>query len=279
MANFDITPFVDKNSERYALSKRAGTIAGHILRDFLYPQTVSTGDFEFRDGQYSIEQINEGAWRPFDSANEFWGYPECYAWFRQTVTVPASFAGRPVVYELRPADGGWRDHDPQCILFADGRLVQCVDKNHNGALLLDCAKGGEVIEIAVNAYTDVHAWRGQVRMRAALRTMNPLALKLYYDLYTPLEAANLYGADDLARVRIVKALNEACNLLDISDPANIEAFEKSAKAAIAYLDERVYGRFGDITACCVGHTHIDVAWLWRLRQTRDKAGRSFGTVL
>ena len=278
MANFDI-PFVDKNSERYALSKRVGTIAEHILRNFLYPQTVSTGDFEFRDGQYTIEQLEEGTWRSFDSANEFWGYPECYAWFKQTITVPKEFAGQPVVYELRPADGGWRDHDPQCILFADGKLVQGVDKNHNGALLLEQAQGGEVIEIAINAYTDVHAWRGQVRMRAVLRTMNPLALELYYDLATPLETANLYGADDLARVRIVKALNEACNLLDISDPENIEAFEKSAKEAIVYLDEHIYGRFSDITACCVGHTHIDVAWLWRLRQTRDKAGRSFGTVL
>ena len=35
----------------------------------------------------------------------------------------------------------------------------------------------------------------------------------------------------------------------------------------------------DATACCIGHTHIDVAWLWRLRQTREKAGRSFATVL
>ena len=29
----------------------------------------------------------------------------------------------------------------------------------------------------------------------------------------------------------------------------------------------------------LGHTHIDVAWLWRLRQTRDKTSRSFATVL
>jgi alpha-mannosidase len=29
----------------------------------------------------------------------------------------------------------------------------------------------------------------------------------------------------------------------------------------------------------VGHTHIDVAWLWRLKHTREKAQRSFSTVL
>ncbi len=32
-------------------------------------------------------------------------------------------------------------------------------------------------------------------------------------------------------------------------------------------------------ADCVGHTHIDVAWLWDLNQTRHKAVRSFSTVL
>jgi len=280
MGNFDI-PFVDKNSERYALSKRIDTIAEHVRRDYLYPHTVSTGDFEFRDGQYSIEQLSEGQWRPFDSANEFWGYPECYAWFRQTVTVPAEFAGWPVVYELRPADGGWRDHDPQCILFADGKLVQGMDKNHNDALLLDCAVGGEVIEIAINAYTDVHAWRGQVRMRASLRAVNKLAHRLFFDLATPLQAANLYGADDLPRVRLLKKLNTACNMLEISDPADLEAFNTSALAACNYLKKEIFSGEDkcDITASCVGHTHIDVAWLWRLRQTRDKVGRSFGTVL
>ena len=30
---------------------------------------------------------------------------------------------------------------------------------------------------------------------------------------------------------------------------------------------------------CVGHTHIDCAWLWTLRVTEDKAVRSFSTVL
>jgi alpha-mannosidase len=29
----------------------------------------------------------------------------------------------------------------------------------------------------------------------------------------------------------------------------------------------------------VGHTHLDVGWLWRVMHTRDKTGRSFATVL
>ena len=278
MANFDI-PFVDKNSERYVLSKRIDTIADHIKRDWMFPQSVSTGDFMFRDGQYSIEDINKGVWEPFDSENGFWGHKECYCWFKQTVTVPQSFAGFPVVYEFCPDDREWDHHDPQMILFVNGKLVQGVDHNHAYVQVLDCAAGGEVLEIAVNAYTDDHAWEGPVRMRAKLRTLNMIAQEVYFDIATPLMVANLYNQDDLPRVRILKALNEACNLLEMQDRHNTTAFEKGAKKAIAYLKEHLYGRKSDITACCVGHTHIDVAWLWRLRQTRDKVGRSFGTVL
>ncbi|MNZ45298.1 Mannosylglycerate hydrolase [compost metagenome] len=34
-----------------------------------------------------------------------------------------------------------------------------------------------------------------------------------------------------------------------------------------------------VTVTCIGHTHIDVAWLWQLKHTREKCARSFSTVL
>ena len=275
MANFDV-PFVDKNSERYVLSRRVGTICEHIRRDFVFPKSVPTGNFMHRDGQYGIAQLNEGEWNAFDAEKDFWGSPECYCWFRQTVTVPKEFKGMPVVYEVRPYERDWDSADVQYILFVGGKLLQGLDSNHSYARLLECAAGGETFEIALNAYMDDHEWRGPVRMRAVLRTMDDLALALYYDLLTPLKAANVYEADDLPRVKILKALNAACNLLELTP----EGFAESAVAARAYLEKELYsGERSGITASCIGHTHIDVAWLWRLRQTRDKAGRSFATVL
>ncbi len=279
MGNFDI-PFVDKNSERHALSKRVGKIIDHVAATYLYPDSESTGNFEFRDGQNTIENLQEGEWRAFDSENEFWGYPECYCWFRQTVTVPERFAGKPVIYEVTPHERGWRETNPQLILFANGELLQGLDSNHRYVQLLDCAKGGEVFEIALNAYTDPFAWAGPVRMRASLKTVNKLAKRLYFDLATPLEVANLYGADDIARVKLIKTLNTACNMLEMGDESDVAAFDATALEACTYLKKELFsGEESGIVASCIGHTHIDVAWLWRLRQTRDKAGRSFATVL
>ncbi|MCL2107479.1 MAG: glycosyl hydrolase-related protein [Oscillospiraceae bacterium] len=279
MSRTDV-PFVDKNSERYILSRRVATILRHMRERWLFPDSEAAGSFEYRDGQYSIDQLNEGEWKAFDSENGFWGYPECYAWFRQTVTVPERFAGQPVVYEVLPHDREWRQCNPQLILFVNGVALQGMDENHSYALLLDCARGGETFEIAINAYTDAWEWKGPVRMRAALRTLDPLARQLYYDMATPLEVANLHEADDMTRVKLVRALNEACSLLEMSDETDSAAFGRSAREAIALLDREIYSQPNwDVTASCIGHTHIDVAWLWRVRQTRDKAGRSFLTVL
>lgn len=54
------------------------------------------------------------------------------------------------------------------------------------------------------------------------------------------------------------------------------------EAARAYIAKALYEDLaGDDTviATCIGHTHIDVAWWWTVAQSREKAARSFATVL
>ncbi len=271
--------FMDKNSERNMYDRRIEKIISALRDSYYVTGSVELGGFEFREGQYKIEELDQGDWRPFDSQKEFWGYPECYAWFRHSFEVPAEFAGKPVVYEIMPAQRYWNSSSAQFIVYANGEIIQGVDSNHADVRLLDKAKGGEKFDIAINAYTDDWAFDGQAKMQARLKTVDDLVQELVYDLLTPYEVAKLYAADDLPRVDILKTLNDAVNMLDLFDTGR-ENFEKSAKAAIEFLNKELYGKddFGALVSC-IGHTHIDVAWLWRLRQTRDKVGRSFATVL
>ena len=54
------------------------------------------------------------------------------------------------------------------------------------------------------------------------------------------------------------------------------------KNARAYLAKALYQDLAgqdEVIASCIGHTHIDVAWWWTVAQTREKASRSFATVL
>jgi len=271
--------FLDKNSERNMYVKRITRLIDVLRSDYLCTGSVEVNGFRFRDGRYTIEQIDEGEWRDFDSEKDLWGYRECYAWFRHSFEIPAEFAGKPVLYEIMPSQKEWRGGGTQFIVFANGKLLQGVDSNHNSVSLLNRAKGGESFDVCINAYTDDWDFGGKMMMRARIKTYDELVMKLIFDLLTPLEVANLYETDDLPRINIVKSLNDAVNLLDLSTPDRA-AFAASAEAAIALLDREIYGRDTlGVKTSCIGHTHIDVAWLWRLLQTRDKTGRSFATVL
>ena len=277
MSHFD-TRFLDKNSERYMLSKRVAQFLNDIRGERFVTDCEDTGNFLYRDGQYSFADRDKGEWSEFDCDKDYWGYRECYCWFTQTVKVPARFKGQAVYYRIIPYLDAWRVTNPQIIIYCNGKMLQGMDSNHQDVRLLDKAKGGEKLEIYINAHADAREFKAELKMKAQLFTKDDVAVKLYYDLATPLEVANLYDCESLVRVNLVKALNEACNMVDIG-AVNVEDFRKGAAAASKYLEKEVYGKKGEAKAYCVGHTHIDVAWLWRLRQTRDKAGRSFATVL
>ncbi len=270
-------PYSDKNSERRMLSYRCrqikNTLGGRIFTD-----SVRVGGFLFREGQNTIDHVNEGEWVPFGD-DELWGYREQYCWFKHTVKIPDSFKGKRVVYEITPfPDCGWDNSAQQFIFFVNGKQVQGGDENHTFFFLNECAEGGEEYEIALNAYCDDNEYRGSTKLKASLKTFDTEVFGLYYDLDTLLDAANTYNTDDMPRIEIVKEINEACNLLELCTPDYAE-FIASVKAAREYLDKNVFGADSDVTISAIGHTHIDTAWRWRLRQTRDKAGRSFATVI
>ncbi|MBU0510994.1 MAG: alpha-mannosidase, partial [Chloroflexi bacterium] len=83
-----------------------------------------------------------------------------------------------------------------------------------------------------------------------------------------------------ARHHLLTALDEAFKNLDIRTPIG-NAFYESVPQAHAILREGIE-RSGpplDVDITAIGHAHIDVAWLWTLGQTRQKAARTFHNVL
>ena len=80
---------------------------------------------------------------------------------------------------------------------------------------------------------------------------------------------------------MLNVLNDTINLIDLRRPFTKE-YNESLKIANKYIEENFYDKMcghEDMVATCVGHTHIDVAWLWTVAQTREKVARSFSTVL
>ena len=119
MSHFEID-FHDKNNERYMISGRVNQILKDLYSKFVIADSVGTGDFLYRDGQYSIDNLNEGDWAPFKAGEDFWGYRECYCWFKQTVKIPEEFKGHHVLYKLIPYERSWSEVNPQFIIFVNG---------------------------------------------------------------------------------------------------------------------------------------------------------------
>lgn len=279
MRHFDVD-FRDKNGERYQLSKRIAELTEALMANyFVYDTEVLEGVW-FRDGKFTYEQREEGTWLPFDTEHDIWGYADCYAWMKHSFTVPTRFAGRPVYYQILPQEGKkWAWGSPQALLYANGEALQGFDSNHTRTRLLDCAQGGEHYEMLLNLYAGGRDYEGKIGTRLRLLSVDDEVEKLYWHLRTPLEVANLKEPDELARIHLLQTLNEAVSLVSFHLPYG-EDFLESVREATAYLEKKLYGkREMEATVSAVGHTHIDVAWLWRLRQTRDKTSRSFATVL
>jgi len=82
-------------------------------------------------------------------------------------------------------------------------------------------------------------------------------------------------------MQILRVLDEALSLVDWRGPVG-QAFRSSLAKANAYLQSELYSRLSagnQPKLLAVGHAHIDTAWLWTLTQTREKAARTFSTVL
>ena len=101
----------------------------------------------------------------------------------------------------------------------------------------------------------------------------------YYDILYPLQMLDYLNPESGEYAEILQYLYTAVSMLNLYDEDGLTA---SAKAAHDYLASSFYQEYckkQNATVVCIGHTHIDCAWLWTLRQTREKVQRSFATVL
>lgn len=261
--------------------ERIGQIL-QLLKDLVTTDVVKVEHYQMLNQTVSKrlpQPPGNGEWLEYTPDASPWDGDDCYAWFKTQVTISPSMDGKPVYFALETGRLGWDALNPQFTVYVDGELRQGLDVNHRDVLLTDNAQAGQIFTIMLSAYSGVG--QGDLRLRGTLFSVDKETLALYFDMKTPLEIANLLEKESDEYILIVKALNEAVNQLDMRVPGS-QAFLESVSGARAWLKEHFYNTVGgdkNPQIWCVGHTHIDVAWMWPLRVTEDKAVRSFSTVL
>ncbi len=211
---------------------------------------------------------------------DLWGGHREFYYFETNVTVLPECEGKTLVYELRTGkEGEWDALNPQFLVYVNGVRKHGLDVNHRQVLLTECARAGETFRILLSAFSGDNNF--SLLLDSEYQVLEKDVEQYYYDLLVPYETARLLAPDSMEHIDIIQSLNTSLNLLDLRRPYS-EQFYSSLKKAQAYMTEEFYGKKcgkSSETICCVGHTHIDCAWLWTLETTKDKAVRSFSTVL
>lgn len=249
-------------------------------------RTITQDAIPIEEVWYHEGRAVSGEWTPFPKGG-YWGKNDTWYRFRAAFTVPEQYAGKYVRCRLITGrEGVWNALNPQLLARVNGKVCQALDTNHSDLVLSFSAQPGEVYDLDFEAYAgreyDNRSFQElPLRFELSAYCHERTSEGLYYDLLAARKAAELYPETDYRRIQIENHLTAALNLLDCRIPSS-EAYFASVKRASEYMQKEFYGKFcGDDTviANCVGHTHIDVAWLWRLEQTRAKACRSFSTEL
>jgi alpha-mannosidase len=218
------------------------------------------------------------AWQAVDP-ELVWGEPEGYFWFATSFTLPAAAEGQRIYLKVDAQFANTRGRsDPQCLVRVNGRIAQGVDGNHRELLLTEAGSTGTRFDILLEAGTIED--RRQHGMAMSLLLHDPLAEKVFYDLSVPLAVARMLATDDPRRHFILTRIDRALQRIDFR-PGDAGRFTASLQSAETIAEE-IYAAadFEDKPVITVtGHTHIDVAWLWRIRETRQKMARSMSTAL
>ena len=225
---------------------------------------------------------DDSAWQDFKLWDTWGGYDKV-AWFRTTIRVPESFRGGQVALKflVGPRDGG--DSTAETLLYLDGKPVQGIDIWHEEALLEPKLCQKEELQIALKAWSGVLVPPKFRTFKLAQLLLVDMAVdKFCFVIDTVRRCALLLDDNDLRRIRLTKLLNETFQRVDFLNYKE-EPYYASIRDALDYiqgqLDELAKTEEIKPSVYGVGHSHIDMAWLWRLSATREKASRTFSTVL
>ncbi|MCA2002905.1 MAG: alpha-mannosidase, partial [Chloroflexi bacterium] len=230
--------------------------------------------------------VDDSSWLEI-GADTYWGRWVQDFILRTKFAIPEDWdVSQPIALSLPLGDA----HDfchPEALIYVDGVPFAACDRNHQEVLLKpEWADGREHL-------LALHGWTGL----GDLPRGSPLT-KLYarqsevVQIHQPardfislaalaLETVNALEENDPVKYRLLNALDEAFNQLDIREPLGGEGFYTSITPALQTLKSEVEkaGEPLNVTIHAASHAHIDVAWLWTLAQTRRKAERTFYTAI
>lgn len=213
--------------------------------------------------------------------NDFFVGRDKYLWLDKEVVMPPAKEGYDLVglFNFGKTYGGYTKGF-ESLLYVNGSPFQGVDTNHNEVLFEGMEE--KKVRLTFLLWTGLegggeHQTFYHQLKQAEFAYLHKKTDELYYFARAVTETLLLLPDEDERKEALKGALERALLCIDWDEDAFFASAERAHDVLLAELDK--LEKNTDVTVNVVGHTHIDVAWLWRLKHTREKAQRSFSTVL
>jgi alpha-mannosidase len=244
----------------------------------------------FTTEQLRADQAVRRQFRPIKFGTA-WGRKWEYGWFSGRLVLPEAVRGKQLVFiaEL----GG------EVAVYVNGELAGgLAPSTHRDITLTKKAKPGTTYELLMEAYAGHGVrvcgngpvpdgvetvpeppQRQAVCKKAEFAVWNEDVYQLLMDMRTLFELRDKLDPESLRVAEIDAGLRDAAVLADLELPH--EQMDESIRQARHRLAPLLACRNGSTapTMYCFGHSHLDVAWLWPLRETESKCTRTLGIQL
>ena len=213
---------------------------------------------------------------------------DCARIFKTTVTLPESFKGKKVYLNL--------DFGGEILVRINGKIANSVSSREKsgwvGRETVNITEKfltfGEPMEIELEACVDSAGFcdmgmEGIKECEYTLKFANfavvdEICEKFYLNCVTAWDALPCIK-DEFIKESVYKVLDDSLHLVDFDFP------EDETRASIAIACEHFDKKLAEIEYTAPsevifdGHSHIDIAWLWRIQETERKSARTFANNL
>ncbi len=244
--------------------------------------STSTGMY-LGEGKYTYDENSQGEMKLGDC----WvARYDCARWFKSSIQIPQEFAGKKLYLEF--------DFGGEALVKINGKIIGAVSSEKNSGWLsrnqvfFDAPVAGEVFEIELESAIDAGgfcnaAMNGEKTTTYTISTarlvaVDPICEGYNFDINVAWDSLESI-VDEYIKARVYEAIDNSLHTVDFDfEDAQVRA---SIKKAAAVLQEELakikYLPQSDVVM--TGHSHIDIAWLWRVQESERKAARTFSNNL
>ena len=261
------------------------------LNKYCIKESVNMPEWETYDGDYLGEvqhKFYPETKETLKLGDHWFARYDCARIFKTTVTLPESFKGQKIYLNL--------DFGGEILIRINGKIANSVSSREKsgwvGRETVNITENfltfGEPMEIELEACVDSagfcnDAMAGKKECEYTLKFANfavvdEICEKFYLNCVTAWDALSCIK-DEFIKESVYKVLDDSLHLVDFDFPE--EETRKSIAIACEHFDKKLseieYTAPSEVIFD--GHSHIDIAWLWRIQETERKSARTFANNL